>query len=47
MNGGYARWFAQHGAAVALVRPDFAVFGAAPKLTDGAGLVQALRRRLG
>jgi flavoprotein hydroxylase len=47
VNGGYARWFAQHGAAVALVRPDFAVFGAAPKLTDGAGLVQALRRRLG
>jgi hypothetical protein len=47
VNGGYARWFAQHGVAVALVRPDFAVFGAAPALAGGAGLVQALRGRLG
>jgi 3-(3-hydroxy-phenyl)propionate hydroxylase len=47
VNGGYVRWFARHGAAVALVRPDFAVFGAAPKLADGAALVQALRGRLG
>jgi len=44
--GGYARWFADHHAAVALVRPDFAVFGSAPSL-DGAGaLVAELRGRL-
>jgi flavoprotein hydroxylase len=46
VGGGYARWFAQHGAEVALVRPDFAVFGAAPRLADAAALVEALRRRL-
>ena len=44
--GGYARWFAKHGAAVALMRPDFAVFGAAPKLGDAGTLVRALRERL-
>ena len=32
LRGGDARWFAQHGAAVALARPDFAVFGTAPAL---------------
>ena len=46
LNGGYARWFAKHGAAVALVRPDFAVFGAAAKLEDAGALVGALRERL-
>jgi len=46
LGGGYARWFAQHGAAVALVRPDFAVFGAAKELTGAAELVRQLRRCL-
>ena len=45
-GGGYARWFREHEVAVALQRPDFAVFGTAPTL-DGAGaLVNALRARL-
>jgi flavoprotein hydroxylase len=46
LRGGYARWFAEHGAAVALVRPDFAVFGAAPSLDGASALVAALRERL-
>jgi 2-polyprenyl-6-methoxyphenol hydroxylase-like FAD-dependent oxidoreductase len=46
LRGGYARWFAQHGAAVALVRPDFAVFGSAPALGGASALVAALRERL-
>ena len=46
MAGGYARWFAKHGAAVALMRPDFAVFGAAPRLEGAAELVRQLRERL-
>jgi flavoprotein hydroxylase len=46
VNGGYARWFEKHGAAVALVRPDFAVFGAAPQLDAASALVAALRDRL-
>ena len=46
LKGGYARWFAAHGAGVALQRPDFYVFGTAPDL-DGAGtLVASLRRHL-
>jgi hypothetical protein len=47
VNGGYARWFAGHAAEVALVRPDFAVFGTAPRLADASGLLAELRRRLG
>jgi flavoprotein hydroxylase len=46
LRGGYARWFAQHGATVALVRPDFAVFGSAPALRGASALVAALRERL-
>jgi flavoprotein hydroxylase len=45
-NGGYARWFARHGAALALVRPDFAVFGTAAGLSGASALVRALRARL-
>jgi flavoprotein hydroxylase len=45
-NGGYARWFAQHGAEVALVRPDFAVFGTARELGEAVTLVRTLRNRL-
>jgi flavoprotein hydroxylase len=47
LRGGYARWFAQHGVALALVRPDFAVFGTAPALDGALALVAALRDRLG
>ena len=46
LNGGYARWFGKHDAAVALVRPDFSVFGAAPRLEAAADLVRALRSEL-
>jgi hypothetical protein len=46
LAGGYTRWFAQRGAAVALVRPDFAVFGAGAKPEAAGALVQALRARL-
>ena len=46
VRGGYARWFAQHGAALALVRPDFAVFGTARALAGASALVAALRERL-
>jgi 2-polyprenyl-6-methoxyphenol hydroxylase-like FAD-dependent oxidoreductase len=43
LRGGYARWFAEHGASVALVRPDFAVFATAPSLDAAPALVAALR----
>jgi 2-polyprenyl-6-methoxyphenol hydroxylase-like FAD-dependent oxidoreductase len=46
LRGGYARWFAQHGVGLALVRPDFAVFGTAPGLDGASALVAALRERL-
>ncbi len=46
LNGGYARWFAKHGAEVALVRPDFAVFGAAAQRASAGALLSALRERL-
>jgi flavoprotein hydroxylase len=45
-KGGYARWFARHAAEVALVRPDFAVFGTAAGLSGASALVRALRARL-
>ena len=45
-GGGYARWFAERGAAVALQRPDFAVFGTGTRLEDAGPLVAALRARL-
>jgi flavoprotein hydroxylase len=46
LRGGYARWFAQHGTALALVRPDFAVFGTAHAPDGAPALVAALRDRL-
>ena len=46
LTDGYARWFAKHGVAVALVRPDFAVFGAGAKLEDAGSLVRELRAGL-
>jgi 2-polyprenyl-6-methoxyphenol hydroxylase-like FAD-dependent oxidoreductase len=46
VGGGYARWFAQHGVAVALQRPDFQIFGTADALEAAPELVAALRDRL-
>jgi hypothetical protein len=47
VHGSYARWFTAHEIAVALVRPDFHVFGTA-RTVDGAGaLVDRLRAALG
>jgi flavoprotein hydroxylase len=43
VQGGYARWFAAHGVAVVLQRPDFHVFGAAATIDGTASLVAALR----
>jgi 3-(3-hydroxy-phenyl)propionate hydroxylase len=45
-GGGYARWLSAHGAAVALQRPDFHVFGTAPRLDGANALVAELRRRI-
>jgi 2-polyprenyl-6-methoxyphenol hydroxylase-like FAD-dependent oxidoreductase len=47
LTGGYARWFEQRGVAVALQRPDFAVFGAAETEGGANALVAGLRRALG
>jgi 3-(3-hydroxy-phenyl)propionate hydroxylase/flavoprotein hydroxylase len=46
-NGSYARWFAEHGAGVALQRPDFHVFGTAARVEDADGLVAKLFAALG
>jgi hypothetical protein len=46
-DGAYTRWFEANGAALALQRPDFAVFGTAPQLAGAGALVEALRARLG
>jgi hypothetical protein len=46
-KGSYRRWFAEHGIAVALVRPDFHVFGTAQTAGDSGKLVSALRSAFG
>jgi hypothetical protein len=46
VDGTYARWFAASSAAVALQRPDFAVFGTAADLGGAGALVDALRARI-
>lgn len=46
LDGSYARWFESAGAGVALQRPDFYVFGAAPRIEDANALVGALLARL-
>lgn len=46
VDGTYARWFEGIGAAVALQRPDFYVFGAEARSADTPRLVDALRRSL-
>jgi 2-polyprenyl-6-methoxyphenol hydroxylase-like FAD-dependent oxidoreductase len=45
-DGAYARWFAANGCAVALQRPDFAVFATAKEVAGAGELVAALRRSL-
>lgn len=45
-SGIYARWFEQHGAGVALQRPDFLTFGTAPSPEAAGVLVAALRGHL-
>jgi 2-polyprenyl-6-methoxyphenol hydroxylase-like FAD-dependent oxidoreductase len=47
LKGSYQRWFAEHGIAVALVRPDFHVFGTAQAVEGSGKLVSALRSALG
>jgi flavoprotein hydroxylase len=46
VDGAYARWFETHACAVALERPDFALFGVAKELAGAGELVEALRARL-
>ncbi len=46
VDGAYTKWFEARGAAVALQRPDFAVFGTAPQLAGAGALVDTLRARL-
>jgi hypothetical protein len=46
LAGSYARWFGDRSVAVALVRPDYAVFGTAGTLEGAAGLVATLRAKL-
>jgi 2-polyprenyl-6-methoxyphenol hydroxylase-like FAD-dependent oxidoreductase len=46
LGGGYARWFAERGVAVALQRPDFQVFGCARTLEGAGPLLEALRAAL-
>jgi flavoprotein hydroxylase len=46
VDGTYGRWFAEHGVELALQRPDFHVFGTAPRLEGAADVVRALRDSL-
>jgi len=46
LAGSYARWFGEKGVAVALQRPDYAVFGTAGTLEGTADLVATLRAKL-
>jgi hypothetical protein len=47
VSGSYRRWFAEHGVAVALVRPDFHIFGTARAVGGAGKLVAALQSALG
>jgi len=46
VEGRYGRWFADHGVAAVLERPDFAVYGTAVDEEDAARLVARLRDQL-
>jgi hypothetical protein len=47
VDGTYRAWFAEHGVAAVLQRPDFYLFGSAPTAADVASLLAALREKLG
>jgi 2-polyprenyl-6-methoxyphenol hydroxylase-like FAD-dependent oxidoreductase len=47
IDGGYARWFADHACAVALVRPDFVVYGTGESIEDAETLIVSLLANLG
>ena len=44
VEGRYGRWFADHGVAAVLERPDFAIYGTAATDRDVTELVSRLRR---
>lgn len=46
IEGRYSRWFADHGVAAVLERPDFAIYGTAATDRDVASLVTQLRDHL-
>jgi hypothetical protein len=46
VEGRYGSWLDEHGVEAVLMRPDFAVFGAARELTGIPGLIDSLDRRL-
>jgi len=46
VDGTYRRWFADTGVEVVLQRPDFYVFGTAPRADGASGLVRALREAI-
>jgi 2-polyprenyl-6-methoxyphenol hydroxylase-like FAD-dependent oxidoreductase len=47
VNGTYAAWFAQHGRAAVLARPDFWVYGSAADAGDVNALIADFRNNLG
>jgi hypothetical protein len=46
VDGTYQKWFADHGVAAALQRPDFVLFGTAAEPAQVTALVHALREKL-
>jgi hypothetical protein len=46
IEGRYGRWFADHGVAAVLERPDFAIYGTAGTDRDVTGLVTRLKDQL-
>ena len=47
VDGTYAKWFADHGRAAVLARPDFYLYGSAADAGDVNELVSALRTSIG
>jgi 2-polyprenyl-6-methoxyphenol hydroxylase-like FAD-dependent oxidoreductase len=47
VDGTYKAWFADHGVATVVQRPDFYVFGTAEDVADAAALLGSLRTMLG